>query len=161
MPGLIYRYVGVGYSGCMSKLAGLIRRIGVGRSTLLLVVCIMIASILLDVLVHRLLAEPMIEPFMLADMLIASIIAVPVSYTLLRVLVKVDMQREALVKASEEIRMLEELLPVCAGCKKIRDHDDLWHPVDVYVREHSNIRVTHSLCPDCSRKAAEDIPAKH
>lgn len=145
----------------MNKLAGLIRRTGVGKSTLLLVVFIVAASLVLDVLVHRLLNEAMVEPFILADTLIASVIATPICYALLRILVRLDIQREALARASEEIRMLEELLPVCADCKRIRDHDDSWHPVDVYVRQHSSIRVTHSLCPDCSRKAAEGIPGKH
>ncbi|MFQ5581994.1 MAG: hypothetical protein ACE5F3_05125 [Mariprofundaceae bacterium] len=145
----------------MNALAGLIRRTGVGQSTLLLVVFIVAASLVLDVLVHRLLGEPMIEPFILADTLIASVIAAPICYALLHMLVRLDVQREALVKASEEIRTLEGLLPVCAGCKKVRDDDGFWHQVDAYIRQHSHAEITHSLCPDCATEARKTIPAEN
>ena len=145
----------------MSKLAGLIRRTGVGQSTLLLVIFIVAASLVLDVLVHRLLNEPMLEPFVLADTLIASIIAMPICYALLRMLVRLDIQREALAKASEEIRMLEGLLPVCAGCKRIRDDDSRWHQADTYIQRHTPAEVTHSLCPECSKNATAGVPARN
>ncbi|MDQ7010493.1 MAG: hypothetical protein Q9M29_01605 [Mariprofundaceae bacterium] len=144
----------------MSRLAGLIRRTGVGQSTLLLVIFIIAASLVLDVLVHRLLNEPMIEPFILADVLIASVIATPICYALLRILVKLDIQREALARASEEIRMLEGLLPVCACCKKIRDDAGLWHQVDTYIQQHTTAEVTHSLCSECSENATAGMPAR-
>jgi len=145
----------------MSKLAGLIRRTGVGQATLLLVIFIVAASLVLDVLVHRLLGEPMMEPFILADTLIASVIAAPICYVLLRMLVRLDIQREALARASEEIRLLEGLLPVCAGCKRIRDDDGLWHQADTYIQLHTPAEITHGLCPDCATTARKTIPAEN
>ena len=52
-------------------------------------------------------------------------------------------------KLLEEIRLLRELLPICSGCRRIRDEDGKWWPLDVYVRAHTNSDFTHTICPDC------------
>ena len=56
--------------------------------------------------------------------------------------------REALAR----IKTLSGLLPICAGCKKIRDDKGYWSQVDSYITLHSEARFTHSLCPDCQKK---------
>jgi sigma-B regulation protein RsbU (phosphoserine phosphatase) len=64
-------------------------------------------------------------------------------------------------KAAAEIKTLTGLLPICAGCKKIRDDKGYWQQVEYYVAEHTDAKFTHGLCPDCLRKlyptAAEKI----
>ncbi len=55
-------------------------------------------------------------------------------------------------KAQEEIKSLQELLPICAGCKKIRDDDGYWHQVESYISAHTNTIFSHGLCPDCLEK---------
>ena len=57
-----------------------------------------------------------------------------------------------LQQALEEVRTLEGLLPICCGCKKIRDEDSRWHEVEVYVAKHSGAEFTHSYCPACLKK---------
>ncbi len=57
-----------------------------------------------------------------------------------------------LAKALAKVRQLSGLLPICAGCKKIRDDYGVWKPVEIYVGEHSEANFTHGFCPDCSRK---------
>jgi PAS domain-containing protein len=47
------------------------------------------------------------------------------------------------------VRTLEGILPICAGCRKIREEDDSWSPIDTYVRRHTGVAFSHSLCPDC------------
>jgi len=42
-----------------------------------------------------------------------------------------------------------ELLPVCAVCKKIRDNQGCWRKVEQYVLVHSQQILTHGICPDC------------
>lgn len=54
-----------------------------------------------------------------------------------------------------EIVELRRMLPICARCKKVRDSDDLWQRVDLYLSKHLDLDFTHSLCPDC---AAELYP---
>lgn len=55
-------------------------------------------------------------------------------------------EKETLLK---EIRVLKSLLPICSGCKRIRDDDNKWWPLDAYVRSHTDSDFTHTICPDC------------
>ena len=58
--------------------------------------------------------------------------------------------RAQLEEALREIESLSGLLPICAGCKNIRDDDGNWQQVEVYVRDRADVEFTHSLCPSCS-----------
>jgi GAF domain-containing protein len=53
--------------------------------------------------------------------------------------------------ALTNIRTLEGLLPICLCCKKIQDQRGSWQPFEYYVRAHSEAKVTHKICPDCSK----------
>ncbi len=48
-----------------------------------------------------------------------------------------------------EVKVLQGLLPICAGCKKIRDEEDHWNPLEIYIDRHSEAHFSHGLCPDC------------
>ncbi len=54
--------------------------------------------------------------------------------------------------AMERINQLSGLLPICTGCKKIRDENGQWHEIEVYIRNHSDADFSHGLCPDCMKK---------
>jgi GAF domain-containing protein len=49
------------------------------------------------------------------------------------------------------IHTLEGLLPICLSCKKIQDQKGQWQPFEYYVRAHSEAKVTHKICPECSK----------
>jgi GAF domain-containing protein len=53
--------------------------------------------------------------------------------------------------ALANIHTLEGLLPICLSCKKIQDQKGHWQPFEYYVRAHSEAKVTHKICPDCSK----------
>jgi GAF domain-containing protein len=53
--------------------------------------------------------------------------------------------------ALANIRTLEGLLPICLSCKKIQDQKGDWQPFERYVRMHSEAKITHRICPDCSK----------
>jgi hypothetical protein len=55
-------------------------------------------------------------------------------------------------KALEEIKILRDLLPMCASCKKIRDDEGYWIQVDEYIRDNSEAEFTHGLCPECAKR---------
>jgi len=55
-------------------------------------------------------------------------------------------------KAMDELQVLSGLLPICASCKKIRDDEGHWSEVDVYIRDHSEVKFSHGVCPDCQSK---------
>lgn len=66
--------------------------------------------------------------------------------------------REALKKAQEEeLRTLRGLLPICMHCKKIRDDQDRWQPIELYVRERSKADFSHGICPDCLARNYPDV----
>jgi GAF domain-containing protein len=58
---------------------------------------------------------------------------------------------QELKAALANIRTLEGLLPICLSCKKIQDQKGNWQPFEYYVRAHSEAKVTHKICPDCSK----------
>jgi len=62
-------------------------------------------------------------------------------------------EREKLIvelrNASATVKRLRGLLPICASCKKIRDADQRWVDVEVYMRHHTKADFTHGLCPEC------------
>jgi CheY-like chemotaxis protein len=57
-----------------------------------------------------------------------------------------------LKEALDNIKTLRGLLPICAGCKNIRDDDGYWIQVESYLTSHSDLNFTHSICPDCVKK---------
>ena len=128
----------------------IVRRFGVWQTTALLVLFIVFLSIILDIGVHKWLEEPLIDEYAEADTLIATMIATPITYVLLRMLVTMDVQNQRLAAAAREIRTLEGLLPMCSGCKKVRCEAGEWHSIDVYLRDHTRADITHGLCPDCA-----------
>ena len=66
-----------------------------------------------------------------------------------------EVERERLVlelqSALAEIKVLQDILPICAYCKKIRDDKDYWQTVEAYISHHTNSRFSHAICPDCMR----------
>jgi len=52
-------------------------------------------------------------------------------------------------KLLKEIKVLQKLLPICSGCKRIRDNDGKWWPLEIYVSEHTDSDFTHTICSDC------------
>lgn len=67
-----------------------------------------------------------------------------------------EAERENLIRdlqsALANVKTLRKLLPICAGCKKIRDDAGYWQNVEGYMLQHANIRFSHGLCPDCLRE---------
>jgi hypothetical protein len=59
---------------------------------------------------------------------------------------------EALRKSLSEIKVLETFLPICAQCKKIRNQEGDWQPVEIYIGQNSDTRFSHSYCPECARE---------
>ena len=57
----------------------------------------------------------------------------------------------------EMTRTIEELVPVCASCKRIRVPDtdpedpDSWTDVDLFLTQRGDMRVTHGICPSCRK----------
>ena len=65
-------------------------------------------------------------------------------------------ERERLIEelhaTLETVKLLSGLLPICAGCKKIRDKRGTWQQIELYISQHSEADFTHGMCPDCAEK---------
>jgi hypothetical protein len=72
-----------------------------------------------------------------------------------------ELERDKLVRdlqdALERIKQLSGLLPICSVCKKIRDEDGQWHPLENYIHEHSEADFSHGLCPGCYQESMEKL----
>lgn len=65
-----------------------------------------------------------------------------------------------LEKALAEVKVLSGLLPICSGCKKIRDDKGYWHQIEGYIMEHSEAQFSHGLCQECTREFYPDLPGE-
>lgn len=65
-------------------------------------------------------------------------------------------EQAALIKelktAISEIKTLQEIIPICSYCKKIRDDKGYWEQLETYIHEHAGTRFSHGLCPECAHK---------
>lgn len=62
-----------------------------------------------------------------------------------------------LERALSEIHTLRGLLPICSHCKNIRDDDGLWRRVDAYLTDHTDVKFSHGLCPNCLKELYPDM----
>jgi PAS domain S-box-containing protein len=81
---------------------------------------------------------------------------------------KVEVQQNELIKKLndtlaekdkllEENNMLRGLFPTCSGCKRIRDEDGKWWPFDAYLTYKSKVKLSHTICKDCSEVFYPDL----
>jgi hypothetical protein len=54
-----------------------------------------------------------------------------------------------LEEALARVDHLHGILPICSYCKKVRSDSDSWQQVEAYVSDHSNVRFSHGVCPEC------------
>jgi hypothetical protein len=70
------------------------------------------------------------------------------------------LRTKELNEAIAEIKILSGMLPICAKCKRIRDDKGYWNQLESYLSEHSDLRFTHSLCPECARALYPEMIGK-
>lgn len=66
-----------------------------------------------------------------------------------------SLSQQKVLKAENE--MLRGLLPICSGCKKIRDESGKWWHVEEYVSMHSEADFSHTICPPCRKSIYPEI----
>jgi PAS domain S-box-containing protein len=60
-------------------------------------------------------------------------------------------------EALAAVRELRRIVPMCASCKRIRDEDDTYVPLDRYVQTHTRTHFSHGLCPECLERLYPEI----
>lgn len=58
--------------------------------------------------------------------------------------------------ALSQVKNLTGSIPICAHCKRIRDVQDNWLPLEKYVTATSSPIFTHGICPDCAEEFEVD-----
>lgn len=53
---------------------------------------------------------------------------------------------------------LSGFIPVCAGCKSIRDEEGEWEPMESYLAGRTEAEFTHGLCPACRERLYPGLP---
>ena len=65
---------------------------------------------------------------------------------------------ERILSMTNEIQMLEGLLPICSYCKKIQSDKakkDDWSSVEKFISQRSEADFTHTICPGCYKTIVE------
>ena len=57
-----------------------------------------------------------------------------------------------IMDSQANIRRLQELLPICSYCRRIRDDKDYWHQIENYIQAQTGSMFSHGGCPDCFSK---------
>jgi phosphoserine phosphatase RsbU/P len=63
---------------------------------------------------------------------------------------------ERILNLQSQVNQLSGLLPICCVCKKVRDDQNYWHQVELYISKRTGARFSHSYCPDCLKKALQE-----
>jgi len=56
-----------------------------------------------------------------------------------------------LPESEKETGVHGDLISICANCKKIRNKEDKWEPVEAFINRHIDVRLSHGICPDCMK----------
>lgn len=79
-----------------------------------------------------------------------------VAFSLLSTLLGVSADALATLRRTRQltgqIETLENLLPVCAWCKKVRNDSGYWDQIEKYITANSKTKITHGICPECEAK---------
>jgi DNA-binding response OmpR family regulator len=59
---------------------------------------------------------------------------------------------ERILTYTVQVNRLEEMMPMCSYCKKIRDDQNYWQQIESYINERTGTEISHSVCPDCYQR---------
>ena len=75
----------------------------------------------------------------------------------------VKLQRSLTARVAElevalaHVQRLQGLLPICSYCKKVRNETNYWEQVDSYLASHSDLKLTHGICPQCLERVMKEL----
>lgn len=56
---------------------------------------------------------------------------------------------ERILNYATQVRQLQEIVPICGYCKKMRDDRNYWSQVEEYLSKQTGTSFSHGVCPDC------------
>jgi len=80
---------------------------------------------------------------------------------------KLDLAREEIQRRKEaeaklqtalsEVKTLKGLIPICSGCKNVRDDEGYWQRIETYLGKQTEASFSHGMCPECQAKFYPDL----
>ena len=86
-----------------------------------------------------------------AGVLLSVIIASITTYFVVKAEKRIQVEKDNLQKALDEIKTLRGIIPICSHCKQIRDDQGSWKQLEAYIRAHSEAEFSHAICPSCMK----------
>lgn len=56
---------------------------------------------------------------------------------------------ERILGYTRQISQLEDMMPICSYCKKVRDDNNYWQQVETYIADRTGSHFSHGVCPSC------------
>jgi signal-transduction protein with cAMP-binding, CBS, and nucleotidyltransferase domain len=50
------------------------------------------------------------------------------------------------------------VIPICSGCNKISDGKGSWMTIEQYIKDYTEYKLSHSICPECKEALLSQIP---
>ncbi|MDQ5979423.1 MAG: Response regulator [Verrucomicrobiota bacterium] len=73
-------------------------------------------------------------------------LAKPVTTAELRARLRVA---ERILNYATQVRQLQQIIPICGYCRKMRDDHNYWSQVEEYIGKQTGSEFSHGVCPDC------------
>lgn len=67
---------------------------------------------------------------------------------------------ERILRFTSEVGQLQDLIPICAYCRKIRNDGNYWQLVETYIKEQTGSNFTHGICPTCAETWLAELETK-
>lgn len=86
---------------------------------------------------------------------------IPVPFTIINSFIRVAVlsfiaflgsRARAVQSLKRQVKLMEDILPVCMHCKRIRDKLNNWEEIEVYVARQTEAAVSHGICPECAKE---------
>ncbi|HTP13711.1 MAG TPA: response regulator, partial [Bacteroidota bacterium] len=62
---------------------------------------------------------------------------------------------ERILGMQRELHQLEQLLPICSYCRRIKVDEDQWTTIESYIMMKTDTVFSHGVCPDCYEQHAK------
>lgn len=56
---------------------------------------------------------------------------------------------ERILNYATQVRQLQQIIPICGYCRKMRDDQNYWSQVEEYIGKQTGSEFSHGVCPDC------------
>ena len=63
-------------------------------------------------------------------------------------------------EALSQVKVLRGLLPLCCYCKRVRNDGEYWSQIEEYLRDNSDLQISHGICDDCYATQVQELKQK-